>query len=59
MKPKLTAKAEELIAKMEARESAKKAAAREGDEAPAETPAPTAGMGANPLDTSGKVGCSK
>jgi hypothetical protein len=50
MKPKLTAKAEELIAKMEAREAAKKAAASNGDDAPADESAPIVGMGPNPLD---------
>jgi hypothetical protein len=59
MKPKLTAKAEELIAKMEAREAAKKATAPKGDETPDETPAPVVGLGPNPLDSLGKVGCSK
>jgi hypothetical protein len=59
MRPKLTAKAEELIAKMEAREAAKKATARKGDETPAANPAPVVGLGPNPLDSLGKVGCSK
>jgi hypothetical protein len=59
MRPTLTAKAEELIAKMEAREAAKKATARKGDEAPAEEPAPVVGWGPNPLDSLGKVGCRK
>ncbi len=57
MRPKLTAKAEELIAKMEAREAAKKQAAEKGAESPIEELAPIVGMGPNPLDSLGKVGC--
>jgi hypothetical protein len=60
MKPfKLSPKAEELIAKMEAREAAKKKA---GEKAPADDaskPEPIIGMGPNPLDFLGKVGCGK
>ncbi len=52
MKPfKLSPKAEELLAKLEAREAAKKKAAEEGEAAPVAAPAPIVGMGPNPLDT--------
>jgi hypothetical protein len=52
MKPfKLSPKAEELLAKLEAREAAKKKAAEEGEAAPVEAPAPFATLGENPLDT--------
>jgi len=52
---KLSPKAEELLAKLEAREAAKKKAAEKSAEAPVAAPAPIVGMGPNPLDTlSGK-----
>jgi len=47
---KLSPKAEELLAKLEARETAKKKAAEEGAEAPDAAPAPFASLGENPLD---------
>jgi hypothetical protein len=60
MKPfKLSPKAEELLAKLEAREAAKKKAAEKVDESSASKPAPIVGMGPNPLDTLGKVGSGK
>jgi hypothetical protein len=57
---KLSPKAEELLAGIEAREAAKKAAgAHEPDNAPAKQPEPVVGWGPNPLDTLGKVGFGK
>lgn len=59
MKPlKLSPKAEELLARIEAREATKKAAgARKVDDAPEKKPEPVVGWGPNPLDTLDKVGC--
>jgi hypothetical protein len=56
---KLSPTAERLLAKLEAREAAKKKAAEEGAEAPVAAPAPIVGMGPNPLDFLGKVGSGK
>jgi hypothetical protein len=55
----LSPKAEELIAKMEAREAAKKKADEKASAHDTSKPAPIVGMGPNPLDTLGKVGCGK
>ncbi len=60
---RLSAKAEELLARIEAREAKRKAHRGEGvEESPASktksSPA-FVGLGPNPLDTLGKVGCSK
>ncbi len=60
---KLSTKAEELLARIEARDGKRKAHQGEGvEEAPASKTksAPAiVGWGPNPLDTLGKVGCSK
>jgi len=56
---KLSPKAEELIAKMEAREAAKKKAAEQASRDDTSKPAPIVGMGPNPLDFLGKVGSGK
>jgi hypothetical protein len=55
----LTPKAEELIAKMEAREAAKKKAAERGAVAPVEQADTFVTLGPNPLDFLGKVGSGK
>ncbi len=60
MKPfTLSPTAERLLAKLEAREAAKKKAAEKVDESSTSKPAPIVGMGPNPLDTLGKVGSGK
>jgi hypothetical protein len=48
---KLSPKAEELLAKLEAREAAKKKAAEKVSPDDTSKPAPIVGMGPNPLDT--------
>jgi len=60
MKPfKLSPTAERLLAKLEAREAAKKKAAEKGEAAPVAAPAPFDTLGPNPLDFLGKVGSGK